>query len=110
MLDEIHSESGAGKTDSSSRLIEDVIEIGNGMKIKCPPKNDLTEEQKKAIDERLKMEDKNEYGDPAGTMYAGGNPYFYSPYRLCDLDRYDFLLIPRMTIDKPAHRSLTDTK
>jgi hypothetical protein len=110
MFDEIHSkESGASKVYSSPRLIEDVIELGNGMKIKCPPKHDLTEDEKKAIDERLKREGKNQYGDPEGTMYPGGNPYFYSPYRVCDLDRYDFLLIPRMTIDKP-NRSSSDTK
>ena len=31
--------------------------------------------------------DLNEYGDPAGTMYAGGDPLFYSR-----LSRYEYLL------------------
>jgi hypothetical protein len=31
---------------------------------------------KKKIDDWIKAEDRNEYGDPKDTVYAGGNPLF----------------------------------
>ncbi len=36
----------------------------------------LSDEQKKAIDERIKRDGLNEFGDPKGTSYMGGTPLF----------------------------------
>jgi hypothetical protein len=36
----------------------------------------LTPQQKKIIDDRIRQENLNQYGDPKDTMYAGGNPLF----------------------------------
>jgi hypothetical protein len=36
----------------------------------------ISDELKKKIDAWIKQEDRNEYGDPKGTHYAGGNPLF----------------------------------
>ncbi len=37
---------------------------------------ELDDQQKKWIDETLKKKGLNEYGDPKGTVYAGGTPLF----------------------------------
>ncbi len=37
---------------------------------------ELTEEQKRAIDRRIRQEGLNTFGDPKDTMYAGGTPLF----------------------------------
>jgi hypothetical protein len=37
---------------------------------------DLTPEQKKYIDDRIKKEGLNQFGDPKDTVYAGGSPLF----------------------------------
>jgi len=46
---------------------------------------------KKRIDDWIKKEGRNEYGDPRDTVYAGGNPLFdeRSPKQK---DRYDYIL------------------
>jgi len=36
----------------------------------------ISDELKKKIDEWIKREGRNPYGDPPGTHYAGGNPLF----------------------------------
>lgn len=36
----------------------------------------VSDELKKKIDDWIKAEDRNEYGDPKDTVYAGGNPLF----------------------------------
>jgi hypothetical protein len=51
----------------------------------------VNEEQKKKIDEWIKKAGRNEYGDPADTVYAGGNPLFDE--RKPGLkDRYEYIL------------------
>ena len=46
---------------------------------------------KKRIDDWIKKEGRNEYGDPRDTVYAGGNPLFDE--RSAKLkDRYDYIL------------------
>ncbi|CCW36188.1 hypothetical protein CWRG_01695 [Chthonomonas calidirosea] len=51
----------------------------------------LTEKQKKLIDERIRREGLNEFGDPKGTVYAGGTPLFdMRTGRM--LDRYEYIL------------------
>lgn len=37
---------------------------------------EISDELKKKIDAWIKAEDRNEYGDPKDTVYAGGNPLF----------------------------------
>lgn len=37
---------------------------------------ELTEAQKRAIEERIAERGLNQYGDPRGTMYMGGTPLF----------------------------------
>jgi hypothetical protein len=51
----------------------------------------MTDDLKKKIDDWIKKSGRNEYGDPAGTVYAGGNPLFdeRSPKLK---DRYDYIL------------------
>ncbi|HVF10614.1 MAG TPA: hypothetical protein VNA16_07420 [Abditibacteriaceae bacterium] len=46
---------------------------------------------KRKIDEWIKREERNEYGDPKATVYAGGNPLFdeRSPHLK---DRYEYIL------------------
>ena len=51
----------------------------------------LTEEQKKKIDEKIRKAGLNEYGDPKGTMYAGGTPLF-SEMTGKRIDKYDYIL------------------
>ena len=36
----------------------------------------ISDELKQKIDDWVKREGRNEYGDPQGTHYAGGNPLF----------------------------------
>jgi len=51
----------------------------------------LDDTTKKRIDDWIKKEGRNEYGDPRDTVYAGGNPLFdeRSPKQK---DRYDYIL------------------
>lgn len=51
----------------------------------------LDDATKKKIDEWIKKSGRNEYGDPADTVYAGGNPLFdeRSPQMK---DRYEYIL------------------
>jgi len=51
----------------------------------------LDDTLKKRIDDWIKKEGRNEYGDPRDTVYAGGNPLFdeRSPKLK---DRYDYIL------------------
>jgi len=59
------------------------------------------EKQKKKIDEWIKKEGRNNYGDPSDTVYAGGNPLFdeRSPKLK---DRYQYILEkhPELKVDK----------
>ena len=51
----------------------------------------ISDEQKRTIDDWIKKHGRNEYGDPNGTHYAGGNPLFseMSPKLK---DRYEYIL------------------
>lgn len=51
----------------------------------------ISDELKKQIDDWVKREGRNEYGDPKDTHYAGGNPLFdeRSPGLK---DRYEYIL------------------
>lgn len=51
----------------------------------------LTEEQKKMIDERLRKEGLNDFGDKKGTVYAGGTPLFDMLSGKV-IDRYEHIL------------------
>src|SRR5438094_523898 len=51
----------------------------------------VSEEQKKKIDEWLRTAGRNEYGDPKGTVYAGGNPLF-NEWGPDPKDRYEYIL------------------
>lgn len=51
----------------------------------------LSKEQKKWIDDRIKKDGLNEYGDPPGTMYTGGTPLFNEMTGEM-LDRYDYIV------------------
>jgi hypothetical protein len=46
---------------------------------------------KKKIDEWIKKNGRNEYGDPRDTVYAGGNPLF-DERRPGLKDRYEYIL------------------
>jgi hypothetical protein len=51
----------------------------------------ISDEQKKQIDEWIRRNGRNEYGDPPGTIYPGGNPLFSEMTgRL--RDRYEYIL------------------
>lgn len=52
------------------------------------PVDDTT---KKKIDEWIKKGKRNEYGDPADTVYAGGNPLF-DERKPTLKDRYEYIL------------------
>ncbi|RMD59051.1 hypothetical protein D6821_01995 [Candidatus Parcubacteria bacterium] len=54
-------------------------------------KNELTDEQKRAIDQWLKDNNLNPFGDPPDTVYAGGTPLFNEETGEHQ-DRYHFLL------------------
>ncbi len=51
----------------------------------------LTNEAKRRIDEWLEKNNLNQYGDPQGTMYAGGTPLFDETTRERK-DRYQYIL------------------
>ncbi len=50
----------------------------------------LTPEQKRQIDDRICQEGLNEFGDPRGTVYAGGTPLF-NMMTGQTIDRYDYI-------------------
>ena len=51
----------------------------------------ISDKLKHKVDEWIKREDRNVYGDPKGTVYTGGNPLFdeRSPQLR---DRYEYIL------------------
>jgi hypothetical protein len=51
----------------------------------------ISDEMKKKIDEWVKTNGRNQYGDPADTVYAGGNPLF-DERRPTLKDRYEYIL------------------
>jgi hypothetical protein len=51
----------------------------------------ITDDQKKKIDDWIRKNDRNEYGDPKGTHYAGGNPLF-DERRPGLKDKYEYVL------------------
>lgn len=51
----------------------------------------LTEKQKKLIDDRIRKEGLNEFGDSRDTVYAGGTPLFDMRTGRTK-DRYDYIL------------------
>ena len=54
------------------------------------PVDDTT---KKKIDDWIKKNGRNEYGDPRDTVYAGGNPLFNEKASGSGLkDRYEYIL------------------
>ena len=52
---------------------------------------ELTPEQKKTIDDRIKKEGLNEFGDPMDTVYMGGTPLF-DEMTGETRDRYQYIL------------------
>ena len=51
----------------------------------------LTKEQKKYIDDMIRKSGLNEFGDPRGTVYAGGTPLFNETTGKVT-DRYDYIV------------------
>ena len=51
----------------------------------------VNEETKRKIEEWIKREGRNEYGDRKGTVYAGGNPLFDERSSRLK-DRYEYIL------------------
>ena len=51
----------------------------------------ISDALKRKIDDWIKREGRNEYGDPRGTVYAGGNPLF-DERRPTLRDRYEYIL------------------
>ncbi len=61
----------------------------------------MDEATKKKIDDWIKKEGRNTYGDPKDTVYAGGNPLFDE--RSAQMkDRYEYILSkhPELKQDK----------
>jgi hypothetical protein len=56
-----------------------------------PKTAELTKEQQERIDQWLKDNNLNRYGDPEGTMYAGGTPLFNEQTGE-SIDRFDYIL------------------
>ncbi len=52
---------------------------------------DLSDQQKKWIDEMIKKSGLNEFGDPKDTVYAGGTPLF-NEMTGKRRDRYEYIL------------------
>ena len=52
---------------------------------------ELTDQQKKWINDMIKKQGLNEFGDPRDTMYAGGTPLFDERTGKMR-DRYDYIL------------------
>lgn len=51
----------------------------------------VDEETRKRIDQFVRENGLNEYGDPKGTVYAGGTPLF-NEMTGRSIDRYDYIL------------------
>lgn len=51
----------------------------------------LTDEQKRIIDDRIKRDGLNQFGDTKDTVYAGGTPLFDMRSGQM-LDRYEYIL------------------
>lgn len=51
----------------------------------------VSDKVKRQIDDWIKREGRNEYGDPQGTVYAGGNPLFDERAPRLK-DRYEYVL------------------
>ena len=61
----------------------------------------MNEATKRKIDEWIKKEGRNPYGDPKDTVYAGGNPLF-DERSAKTKDRYEYILSkhPELKEDK----------
>ena len=51
----------------------------------------ISEKTKQKIEEWIRREGRNEYGDPKDTVYAGGNPLF-DERSAKTKDRYEYIL------------------
>ena len=51
----------------------------------------IDEETKRRIDDHIKEKGLNEYGDPQGTVYAGGTPLF-DEMTGRRMDKYEYIL------------------
>ncbi len=51
----------------------------------------ISDEAKRRIDQWIEQNNRNQYGDPKSTVYAGGNPLF-DERRAGLLDRYEYIL------------------
>ncbi|MFN3650805.1 MAG: hypothetical protein ACK47B_14615 [Armatimonadota bacterium] len=51
----------------------------------------VDDETRRRIDRWIRDNGRNEYGDPQGTVYAGGNPLF-SEFTGRTMDRYEYVL------------------
>lgn len=52
---------------------------------------EIDEETRRRIDDWIKKNGLNEYGDARGAMYAGGTPLVH-PLTGAKIDRYDYIL------------------
>ena len=84
-------------SDTAKEKVEQGIEVGKE-KLKEYTKaqlekisSGLTESAKQAIDEWLSEKGLNKYGDPQGTMYAGGTPLFDEASGKTK-DKYEYIL------------------
>jgi len=51
----------------------------------------ISDELKRKIDRWVRESGRNEFGDPPGTVYAGGTPLF-NEFTGRNLDRYEYIL------------------
>jgi hypothetical protein len=68
---------------------------------------DLTGEQKERVEEWLKEQNFNRYGDPDGTMYTGGTPLFDETSGE-SMERFEYLLLKHPEIIKDLNINTND--
>lgn len=72
------------------------IVMPDGSKARQP----IGEELKKKIDSWIKVNDRNEFGDPKDTMYTGGSPLFNELTGQLT-DRYEYILENHPELSQP---------
>jgi len=96
--EQVFEEKGVLSSSEKENLETSEIDLDN------PDYKDLTKEHKEAIDEWLKKNGYNRYGDSAGVIYTGGTPLFDEVSTRTE-DRFEYILKRHPTILKEVSKN-----
>jgi hypothetical protein len=101
----VYGSSGSAATSTVKALLESTLEPYSGILIKAEkkvnlifpgkeiitPGDNLTSEERAKIESWISENGLNQFGDPTGTVYAGGSP-LYDESKSQTIDRFDYIL------------------